>query len=376
MNKIYLDNNSTTQIDPEVLKSMIPYFETKYGNPSSKTHAYGWEAEAANEIARDEIASLINSDSNEIIFTSGATESNNIALNSIINFKRKHLITLSTEHKAILDICNQLAKKEIKIIQLNPKKDGIIDLNNFIKNLTKETSIVSIMHANNEIGVIQPIQEIGAICKKNNILLHVDAAQSLGKIPIDVQKMNIDLLSISSHKIYGPKGIGAIYIKNSCFNKVKPIMYGGNQEKNLRPGTTPTPLIVGFGKACSIAKKLMVEESEKILKLRNLLLDELQLNIGNIIINGNLEKRLSGNLNITFPSLKGQSIINSMPEIAISTGSACTSSSPKPSHVLRAIGIDKKLSNSTIRIGIGRFNTSKDIKIAAKNIIKAVKIKG
>ena len=232
------------------------------------------------------------------------------------------------------------------------------------------------MHANNEIGVIQPIREIGEICKKNNILFHVDAAQSLGKIPIDVQKMNVDLLSISSHKIYGPKGIGAIYIKNSCLNKIKPIMYGGNQEKNIRPGTIPTPLIVGFGKACSIANKLMIEESKKILKLRNLLLDEIKLNIGNVIINGNLEKRLSGNLNITFPSLKGQSIINSMPEIAISTGSACTSSSPKPSHVLRAIGIDKKLSNSTIRIGIGRFNTFKDIKIAAKNIIKAIKIKG
>ena len=232
------------------------------------------------------------------------------------------------------------------------------------------------MHANNEIGVIQPIQEIGEICKKNNILFHVDAAQSLGKIPIDVQKMNVDLLSISSHKIYGPKGIGAIYIKNSCFNKIKPIMYGGNQEKNIRPGTIPAPLIVGFGKACSIANKLMIEESEKILKLRNLLLDEIKSNIGNVIINGNLEKRLSGNLNITFPSLKGQSIINSMPEIAISAGSACTSSSPKPSHVLKAIGINNILSNSTIRIGIGRFNTEKDIKIAAKNIIKAIKIKG
>ena len=377
MNKIYLDNNSTTQTDPEVLKSMLPYFKSKFGNASSKTHAYGWEAETAIEIAREEISKLIQCDSTEIIFTSGATESNNIALSSIINLKeKKHIITLSTEHKAILDICDSLAKKNIKITYLKPNRNGILDISKIKSYITDDTSIISIMHANNEIGVIQPIQKIGEICKQNNILFHVDAAQSLGKIPINVKKMSIDLLSISAHKIYGPKGAGALYVNNSCFSKMYPLMFGGNQERNLRPGTIPTPLIVGFGKACKIAGSIMDKESKKILKLREFLLKKISANIKDVIINGDLKNRLSGNLNITFPSLRGQSIINSMPRIAISSGSACTSSSPKPSHVLQAIGLNKVMSNSAIRIGIGRFNTKKDIEIAAENIIRAVKLKG
>ena len=376
MNKIFLDNQSTTQVDPEVLEAMIPFFTTRYGNASSKTHAYGWEAEASIEIAREKIAKLIKSDSDEIIFTSGATEANNIALSNILQQNEyNHIITLSTEHKATLDVCNYLSKKGINITYLKPEKNGIVILEKIKNSFKKNTYMISVMHANNEIGVIQPISEIGNYCKKNKILFHVDAAQSLGKILIDVKKMNIDLLSISGHKIYGPKGVGALFINNKINNKISPILFGGNQEKSIRPGTVPVPLVIGFGKACEKANILMVKESKYLLKLRTLLLNSIKDQINDIIINGDLKSRLPGNLNITFPSLKGQSIIPSMPKIAISSGSACTSSIPKPSYVLKEIGLNNHLSNSAIRIGIGRFNTRNDIKTAAKSIIKAVKIK-
>ena len=373
MNKIFLDNNSTTQLDPKVLDSMIPFFLEKFGNSSSRTHYFGWEAEAAVEVARQHISKLINSNEDEIIFTSGATESNNLSLQNIVYSKKNHIITLSTEHKAILDVCSFLEKKDVKTSYLAPNKNGIIDLDKLKDNIKPETGLISIMHANNEIGVIQPIEEIGKFCKENNILFHVDAAQSYGKINIDVKKMNIDLLSISGHKIYGPKGIGALYINKKI--KINPILFGGNQEKSIRPGTLPIPLIVGLGKASEISRKTMSNESEYILELRNLLIDKIKEKIPDIIINGDLEKRLSGNLNISFPSLKGQSIVTSLNKIAVSSGSACTSSIPKPSHVLLNIGLNKKNIQSSIRIGIGRFNTKKDILVAADNIIEVVKNK-
>lgn len=373
MNKIFLDNNSTTPLDPKVLDSMIPFFLEKFGNSSSKTHYYGWEAEAAVEIARQQISELINSNEDEIIFTSGATESNNLSLQNIANYKNNHIITMATEHKAILDVCNHLEKKGIKSSFLSANENGIIDLDKLKDSITSKTGLVSIMHVNNEIGVIQPIKEIGKFCKDHNILFHVDAAQSYGKININVEQMNIDLLSISGHKIYGPKGIGALYINKKL--KISPILFGGSQEKSIRPGTLPIPLIVGLGRASEISKKLMIDESKRILQLRNLLIDKIKEEIPDVIINGDIEKRIPGNLNISFPSLKGQSIVTSLSKIAVSSGSACTSSIPKPSHVLLNIGLNKKHIQSSIRIGIGRFNTKNEILIAANNIIETVKNK-
>jgi len=376
MKKIYLDNNSTTQVDPKVLEIMIPYFSEKYGNPSSKSHAFGWESRAAIDIAREQIANLINAKVDEIIFTSGATESNNLAINGFLQSKQSessNIITSSIEHKAILDICKRMEVNGRKILYIKPDNDGIIDIKKIENNINENTILISIMHANNEIGTIQPIKEIGALCEKNNIIFHVDAAQSLGKIEIDVKKMKIDMLSISSHKIYGPKGVGALYIKNKT--KLDPIIVGGGQENNLRAGTLPTPLIVGFGKACEIAGKRIKEDSKRIKELADILINSILSEYPNTKLNGSKKIRIPGNINFSFPFLNGMSIINSMPQIAVSSGSACTSSSPQPSHVLNEIGIDKKESHTSVRIGIGRFNTNKDIKTASESIINAIRKK-
>jgi len=373
MNKIYLDNNSTTKLDPQVFDAMIPYFNEKYGNASSKTHYFGWEAEAAIEIARKNISDLIKCESSEIVFTSGATESNNISLRNILDINKSHLITMSIEHKAILDVCSHLESKNINVSYLKPNKNGLINLKKIKESITKETGLVSIMHVNNEIGVIQPIKEIGEICRKNNILFHVDAAQSFGKINIDVKTMNIDLLSISGHKIYGPKGVGALFINKS--KKIKPLFFGGSQEKNVRPGTLPVPLIVGLGEASKIASEKMESDFNYILKLKNLLLNEIKKEIPDVIINGDFKNRIPGNLNLSFPCIEGQSIVTSLSKVAASSGSACSSSVPKPSHVLLDIGLNKQLIQSSIRIGIGRFNTEDEILIAAENIIRTVKNK-
>ena len=373
MNKIYLDNNSTTKLDPQVFDAMIPYFNEKYGNPSSKTHYFGWEAEAAIEIARKNISDLIKCESSEVVFTSGATESNNISLHNILNSNKSHLITMSIEHKAVLDVCSYLESKNINVTYLKPNKNGLINLKKIKESITEHTGIVSIMHANNEIGVIQPIKEIGEICRKNNILFHVDAAQSFGKINIDVKTMNIDLLSISGHKIYGPKGIGALFINKS--KKIKPLFFGGSQEKNIRPGTLPVPLIVGIGEASKIASEKMESDFNYILKLKNLLFNEIKKEIPDVIINGDFKNRLPGNLNLSFPCIEGQSIVTSLSKVAASSGSACSSSVPKPSHVLLDIGLNKQLIQSSIRIGIGRFNTENEILIAAENIISTIKSK-
>tara|TARA_Y100001970_G_scaffold31323_1_gene38876 strand:+ start:10906 stop:12054 length:1149 start_codon:yes stop_codon:yes gene_type:complete len=381
MKKIYLDNNSTTQIDPIVLENMLPFFNIKYGNSSSQSHAFGWEAKAAIDIAREQIANLINAENDEIIFTSGATESNNLAINGLISYKHReskksNIITSTIEHKAVLDVCKKVSINGCKTIYVKPNNEGIINIEK-IKNLIHENiTLISIMHANNEIGTIQPIKEIGKLCEDNNIILHVDAAQSLGKIKIDVKNMKIDMLSISSHKIYGPKGVGALYIKNKKRKtKLEPIIVGGGQENNLRSGTLPTPLIVGFGKACELAFNKIQSDNQRIQKLSNKLINNILDVYPNIKLNGSREHRIPGNINLSFPFLKGLSIINSMPEIAISSGSACTSSSPAPSHVLNEIGISKIDSNTSIRIGIGRFNTDKDIEIASNSIINAIRKK-
>ena len=376
MNKIYLDNNSTTQIDPLVLESMLPYFSEKYGNSSSQSHAFGWEARAAIDIAREQVANILNAESEEIIFTSGATESNNLALLGYINSLSSNnsgIITSSIEHKAILDVCSRINKNGNNIFYIKPNKDGIIDFKKVKNQINKNVKIISIMHANNEIGTIQPIKKLGELCKDNNIIFHVDAAQSLGKIKIDVKDMNIDLLSISSHKIYGPKGVGALYIKNNI--KIEPLIVGGGQENNIRSGTLATPLIVGFGKACDISLKKIDSENKKIKKLSNNLIDGILNKYPDSKLNGSKEFRIPGNINFSFPFLKGMSIINSMPKLALSSGSACTSSSPSPSHVLKEIGVSKIDSNTSIRLGIGRFNTDKDIDIALESIINAIRNK-
>ena len=379
MNKIYLDNNSTTQIDPNVLEHMIPYFNEKYGNPSSQSHAFGWEASAAVEIAREQVAQIINAKNDEIVFTSGATESNNLAIYGLFEglfSKNFEMITSEIEHKAVLDVCKKISKRGHKVHYLKPDKNGIISLEEFKKTINKNVKVVSIMHANNEIGSIQPIKKIGKLCKSKNIIFHVDAAQSVGKINIDVKEMNIDLLSISSHKIYGPKGIGALFINSS--NKkinIEPIIVGGSQEKNFRSGTLASPMIVGFGMACKIAKENFESDQQRIKTLSNKLIQKISQKFPETIINGSKSQRIPGNVSLTFPFLKGISIINSLPEIAVSSGSACSSSNPNSSHVLKSIGLDKNYINSTIRIGIGKFNSDEHIEIAIKSITKAIERK-
>ena len=376
MKKIYLDNNSTTKVDPKVLKVMIPYFNEKYGNASSQSHSFGWESRAAIDIAREQIANLINSNNDEIIFTSGATESNNLAIDGFLKnnyIEKSNIITSTIEHKAVLDVLKKNEKEGKKILYIRPNSDGVLDIKKVKASIDNNTILISIMHANNEIGTIQPIKEIGDLCIKNNIIFHVDAAQSLGKINIDVKAMNIDLLSMSSHKIYGPKGVGALYVKNK--QKLNPIIIGGGQENNLRSGTLPTPLIAGFGEACEIALNNMDSDYKIIKDLSNILIKNILTEYPDTKLNGSIENRIPGNINFSFPFLNGKSIINSMPQIAVSSGSACTSSVPKPSHVLKELGINKLDSNTSIRIGIGRFNNKSDIKIASETIINAIRKK-
>ena len=374
MNQIYLDNQATTPLDPNVLSEMMPWLKNKFGNAASRNHFYGWEANDAIEISRQIIANLISASSKEIFFTSGATESNNIALQGIANKHKKipaHIITVKTEHPAVLDICDYLEKENFSITKLSVNKDGIIDIENFKSKIRPNTILVSIMHANNEIGVIQPIREIGEICTRKGITFHVDAAQSAGKIPLNVKKMNIDLLSISSHKIYGPKGIGALYKRNDI--KIKPLMHGGGHELGIRPGTLAVPNIVGFGKACEIAQKIMKNDNEHISKLKKLFLASIQNEITDLKINGNLEKRLAGNLNICFKGIDNEALIASLPTIAFSSSAACTSSKMTPSHVLLALGLKKEDVFSSVRFGIGRFNTEEEINEVIERLIFSVK---
>ena len=375
MNKIYLDNQATTQLDPTVLDAMMPYLTHKFGNAASRSHAFGWEAEEAVDIAREQVADLIGASAQEIIFTSGATESINLALKGSANSNstKKHIITYKTEHKAVLDICEFLQISGFEVTYLSIKKDGLIDLDVLKKAIRENTFLISVLHANNEIGVIQPISEIGEICKTHNIIFHVDAAQSVGKVPIDVEKLNIHLLSLSAHKIYGPKGCGALYIRRKNPRiELNAIIHGGGHEKGFRSGTLAVHNIVGLGKACEISQQFMDEESTRLASLRDKLLNGLKSEIPNLIINGNIEHRLAGNLNVCFPSAKSDSIMMSMRDIALSSGSACTSASIQPSHVLKALGLTKEQSHASIRFGIGRFNTESEIEYTIEKVIKTV----
>jgi cysteine desulfurase len=372
MKQIYLDNQATTPIDPDVFSAMEPWLKDKFGNAASRNHPYGWEAEEGVEIARESVAAIIGAIPKEIIFTSGATEANNLALQGAAKFyheKGKHIITVSTEHKAVLDVCEYLEKEGFLMTRLPVNSDGLLDLNKFEDSIQEETILVSVMHVNNEIGVIQPIQEIGAICKKRGIIFHVDAAQSIGKIPINVNEMGIDLLSISAHKLYGPKGVGALYMRRKNPRiQLQPIIFGGGHERGIRSGTLPVSNIVGFGKACKLAIKVMEEENLKIDALRNQLLEAIITDNPNVKVNGSMEERVAGNLNISFLGMNNEAIIAAVPEIAISSGAACTTSTMEPSHVLLALGLSKEEAYSSLRFGIGRFNTEKDVETATKVI--------
>jgi cysteine desulfurase len=371
MNKsIYLDNHATTKMDERVLKEMLPYFCDKYGNPASIDHIYGNETQTAVDEARKKIASSINANEEEIIFTSGATESDNLALSGIVEYlknKGNHIITTKIEHKAILDTCKKLESKGFKISYLDVNKEGVIDLKELNECIRPETILISIMAANNEIGVIQPIKKIGELAKNNNIVFHTDAAQAFGYISLNVNENKIDLMSLSGHKIYGPKGIGILYVRKGV--KLEPLILGGGHERGLRSGTLNTPLIVGMGKACEIFKK---EDIIKIKQLRDKLFDGIKSK-SNIELNGSFENRLPNNLNIYLPGISAKALINEVKDkIAISSGSACTSTEIKPSHVILALGYEEGRADSSIRIGLGRFNTEEEINSTIKIINETI----
>lgn len=373
---IYLDNHATTPVDKRVLDTMLPYFTEQFGNAASINHVYGWEAEAAVKQSRETIAAAINASPEEIVFTSGASEANNLAIKGIAEAyfnKGKHIITVKTEHNAILDPCHYLEKLGFEITFLPVKSDGTIDIGDLIGAIRAETILVSVMTANNEIGVIQPIAEIAAICRGNDILFHTDAAQAIGKIPLDVEEMNIDLMSLTAHKIYGPKGIGALYVRrNKPRVQLAPQMHGGGHERGMRSGTLYVPQIVGFAKAVEISLAEMESETARVVGLRQRLWEQLE-SIGEIYINGHPTKRLPGNLNISVGGVDGQALLLGLqPAAAVSSGSACTSAKISPSHVLAAIGRSDKLAYASIRFGIGRFNTVEEIDLVAKHSIETI----
>lgn len=374
---IYLDNQATTPIDPRVNEMVYKISKQFYGNPHSRSHAFGWSAEDIIEEARAKVAKVINADPKEIIFTSGATESNNMAIKGVAKFyksdNKNHIITVSTEHKCVIESCRSLMAEGFDVTFLNPEKNGILNLKKLTDTITDKTILVSVMGVNNEIGVIQDIEAIGKICKERKVFFHTDCAQAYGKIPIDVTKMNIDLLSISSHKIYGPKGIGALYIRRHGTPRLRlvPLISGGGQEMGFRSGTLPTPLIAGFGKAAELCTEDFDKDMKKINRLSKMLYEGLTA-IPEVILNGDYEKRYKGNLNFSFSYIEGESLIMAMNNLAVSSGSACTSASLEPSYVLKALGLKDELAHSSIRFGIGRFNTEKDITTAIDVIVKAV----
>lgn len=373
---IYLDNNATTAVDPRVLEEMLPYFTDKYGNAATRTHRFGWQAKDAVEYARERIATLIGSEPGEIVFTSGATESNNLALKGVYEAyatKGNHIVTITTEHKAVLDPCHHLEKKGAKITYLPVQPDGIIDMMALEKSITPQTILIAVMYANNETGVIQPIREISSIARKHGILFFSDATQAIGKIPVDVQADGIDLMSFSAHKIYGPKGVGALYVRRKDPRvRIAAQIDGGGHEKGMRSGTLNVPGIVGLGKACAICKEEMFVEKERLEALRDNL--EAQLNLlGEVVVNGNLRNRLPHVSSVSFKQVKGAGLIAGFNrDIAVSTGSACSSENPAPSHVLKAMGLSDEMAYSTIRFGLGRFTTEEEIDYAIKLIRRDV----
>ena len=360
---IYMDYSATTPIDPRVVDKMIPYLREQFGNPASRSHSYGWAAERAVEEARENVAALVNADPREIIWTSGATESDNLAIKGAAHFyksKGKHIITVKTEHKAVLDTCRELEREGFDVTYLDVKDDGLIDLEKFKAALRPDTILVSVMSVNNEIGVIQDIEAIGEITREKGIIFHVDAAQATGKVEIDLQKLKVDLMSFSAHKTYGPKGIGALYVRRKPRIRIEAQMHGGGHERGMRSGTLATHQIVGMGEAFRLAREEMATENERIRMLRDRLLRGLQ-DMEETYVNGDMEKRVPHNLNISFNFVEGESLIMAVKDVAVSSGSACTSASLEPSYVLRALGRNDELAHSSIRFTVGRFTTEQDV---------------
>jgi cysteine desulfurase len=371
---IYFDNHATTPIDPHVLDAMLPYLTGKFGNAASHSHTFGWEADTAVETARKQIAALIGALPHEIVFTSGATESDNLALKGVAEScrgKGNHIITAVTEHRAVLDTCAHLQAAGHRITRLQVRPDGLIDLDQLKAAFTSQTILVSIMAANNETGVLQPLEEIGALCHERGVLFHSDAVQALGRMPLDVNKVHLDLASLTAHKCYGPKGCGALYVRSGV--KLAPIIHGGGHEHGMRSGTLNVPGIVGFGKACEIARNLLPEESCRIAGLRNRLRDRLLAELDDAVINGSMEHRLPGNLNISFLNVDGEALMTAVKDVAVSSGSACHSDKVDASHVLKALGLSDEAAGSAIRFGLGRFNTEAEVDYVAERFIDAVK---
>ncbi|MFI4987773.1 MAG: IscS subfamily cysteine desulfurase [Alphaproteobacteria bacterium] len=372
---VYLDYQATTPVDPRVLDAMLPYFGEKFGNPHSTTHLFGREAEAAVERARGEVAALIGAEASEIVFTSGASESDNLAIKGAARFERggrRHIVTVATEHKCVLESCKAMAAEDFRLTVLPVETSGLVDLGRLAATLAEDTLLVSIMAVNNEIGVIQPLAEIGALCRERGVYFHSDAAQGVGKVPLDVEAMAIDLMSISGHKVYGPKGIGALYVRRRPRVRLAPLMSGGGQERGLRSGTLPTALCVGLGAACAIASAEMAAEAVRLKALGARLLGGLAARVPGLAVNGDRGRRIAGNLNLAFPGVDAEVLMQHLEDIALSSGSACTSAAIEPSYVLRALGLDDALARASLRIGLGRFTQADEIDYAVEAIAAAV----
>jgi len=373
---VYLDNHATTPLDPRVLEAMLPFLTGKFGNAASNSHSFGWTAAAAVEMARRQIATAIGASAQEIVFTSGATESDNLAIKGVAETCRdngKHIITVVSEHKAVLDSCRRLEQYGYRVTYLPVKSDGLIDLDQFRDAFTSQTILVSIMAANNETGVLQPIEEIGKFCRERGTLFHSDAVQALGKVPLNVASANIDLASLTAHKLYGPKGCGALYVRQDASVRLAPMIDGGGHESGLRSGTLNVPGIVGFGKACEIAHNELAEESSRLAGLRDRLRDRLTAELDHVVVNGCMEHRLPGNLNMSFLHVEGETLLTGLNGVALSSGSACSSGKTHASHVLKALGLSDEAAGSAIRFGIGRFNTEAEIDYVAGRVIELVK---
>ena len=373
---IYLDYQATTPTDPRVVEEMLPYFTIKFGNPHSRNHSFGWEAEEGVETARAQIAALVGATDKEIIFTSGATESNNLAIKGVGRFykdRRNEIVTVVTEHKCVLDACRHLEEEGFKVTYLAVQQNGLVDLDHLRQAVTDKTALVSVMAVNNEIGVVQPLKEIAAIAHEKGAFFHTDAAQAAGKIPLDVEDMHIDLMSISAHKMYGPKGVGALYVRRKPRVRLHALIHGGGQERGMRSGTLPVPLIVGFGKAADIAKNEMAKDNERIRRLSDRLYNGINKQLKDVVLNGDRDARFPGNLNLSFSYVEGESLMMGIRDIAVSSGSACTSASLEPSYVLRALGVEEEMAHTSIRFGIGRMTTEGEIDYAIETIVKHVK---
>jgi cysteine desulfurase len=374
---IFMDNHSTTAVDLRVVHAMLPFFTNHYGNAASRNHSFGWTAEAAVDNARGQIAALIGGDAKEIVFTSGATEANNLAIKGAASFLKKqgnHIITVETEHKSVLDTCKRLQREGFEVTYLAPAKDGLVTPEQIVAAMTDKTILVSIMLANNEVGVVQPVEAIGAAIKARNpkCLFHTDAVQGAGKIPFDVEKAKVDLASLTAHKMYGPKGVGALWVRRKPRVRIDPIIDGGGHERGMRSGTLPVPLIVGFGKAAEIAKEEMADEAVRLEKLRTRLYKGITSKLTETYVNGSMEHRLPGNLNISFAFVEGESLLMALKDVAVSSGSACTSASLEPSYVLRALGVGEELAHTSIRFGLGRFNTEAEVDYVIDLVTKSV----